>query len=350
MNAHAISSVTDFIVLSGFLGSGKTTLLADFLALPEAADTAVIINEVGQIDIDGAVIAETGYALPVALLSNGCVCCTVGNDLLYTIEALVEGRRLAKQKPLRRIVLECSGLSRPAAVLRSLGDLARFEMRVQIVATRDSHASPLSSGFEDAAAQLAAAQSIVLTKTEQIGATARAGIKGELRRLNPFAELVDVDDRRKRALAAFVPQTQRTLGGGVSDTWMSNPGAFEHPRIEVMLASFPEPPTWGELEEWLENMVGLCGDRLLRLKGIVRVADALEPLLIQAVGNMFSTPRRMPRHTSGATSLVIIARDLTIGEAREAQLGVRAVFSRNNAPTNARASAAGQSIASLTAP
>jgi len=82
---------TEFVLLTGFLGSGKTTLLRDFLEGPEAADTAVIINEAGEINIDGAIIAETGRGLPVALLSSGCVCCSVSNDLLYTIEALVEG-------------------------------------------------------------------------------------------------------------------------------------------------------------------------------------------------------------------------------------------------------------------
>lgn len=106
-----------------------------FLAGPQSADTAVIIHKAGEIGIDEAIIAEAGRRLPVALLSNGCVCCSVSNDLLYTIEALVEGRREAEQPPFRRIVLECSRLSLPSAVLRSLGPNGPAGMPTRIVAT-----------------------------------------------------------------------------------------------------------------------------------------------------------------------------------------------------------------------
>ena len=90
----------DFILLTGALGSGKTTLLRDFLATPEAADTAVIVNEAGEIDIDGAILGETDSKLPMALLANGCVSCSIANELLYTVEALVASRTT----PFRRIV------------------------------------------------------------------------------------------------------------------------------------------------------------------------------------------------------------------------------------------------------
>jgi G3E family GTPase len=75
----------DFFVLTGFLGSGKTTLLRDFLVTPEAADTAVIVNEVGEIGLDGVVLRESSDDVPMAMLSNGCVCCQIGSDLAFTI-------------------------------------------------------------------------------------------------------------------------------------------------------------------------------------------------------------------------------------------------------------------------
>ena len=78
----------DFFVLTGFLGSGKTTLLRDFLLSPEAADTAVIVNEVGEIGLDGVVLREGGD-VPMATLSNGCVCCQIGSDLAFTIDRLI---------------------------------------------------------------------------------------------------------------------------------------------------------------------------------------------------------------------------------------------------------------------
>src|SRR6516162_10918376 len=95
----------DFFVLTGFLGSGKTTLLRDFLRLPEAADTAVIVNEVGEIGLDGIVLRESGDGVPMAMLSNGCVCCQVGSDLAFTIDRLIVAPRPIGAGPLRRIIL-----------------------------------------------------------------------------------------------------------------------------------------------------------------------------------------------------------------------------------------------------
>ena len=81
----------DFFVLTGFLGSGKTLLLRDFLQMPEAADTAVIVNEAGEIGLDGIVLRESGDNLSMATLSNGCVCCQIGSDLAFTIDRLITG-------------------------------------------------------------------------------------------------------------------------------------------------------------------------------------------------------------------------------------------------------------------
>ncbi len=99
-----------FIVLTGFLGTGKTTLLRDFLDLPEAADTAFIINEAGEIGLDGAILADGGGDVRMAMLSNGCVCCIGGGSLAATVEALLAADRPGAQGPLRRIILETSGL------------------------------------------------------------------------------------------------------------------------------------------------------------------------------------------------------------------------------------------------
>lgn len=336
MSTKAIPpAATEFIVLTGFLGTGKTTLLGDFLAQPEAGDTAVIINEVGQVNVDGAIIAETGWALPVALLSNGCVCCTVSNDLLFTIEALVEGQRQSGRPPFARIVLECSGLSRPAAVLRSLGELAQLQMKVRIVATLDAKDPPLARSFDDAVAQLAAAQRIVLTKTEGLNARQRDDIVTQVQGLNPFAEIVDQDDRRARALAAFQPgAVDHAAPRAVSPAFAGV--ATTHPRIEVMFVRFAQAPAWAELQDWIENLVGLCGQRLLRLKGVVPVADAPEPLLIQGVGNSFSPPQRMRRAPAGEHGLVIIARDIDVDTVRAAQLGCDATYTSSMPPRFAR--------------
>ena len=295
--------MTDFILLTGFLGSGKTTLLVDFLRHPEAADTAVIVNEAGEIDIDGAVIAADAGDLPMAMLANGCVCCSIANDLLYTIEALVASRELSGQQPFRRIVLETSGLAQPGPIIRSLGELGPLGMRVSVIAACDAAVPVLDrEGFETAAAQVAAASVLVLTKLDRADMSGIAQLGARLAGVNPLASHVIEPDPARRALLAF---TTRAAPGSVAD-----PSAG-HPRIAVMTARI-EGAGIDAILEWLENLSGLAGERLLRMKGVLQPADMTDRLLFQAVGSTFDAPRRF----SGAAEpgLVIIARDLAAAE------------------------------------
>ena len=159
----------NFVVLTGFLGSGKTTLLRHFLPRPEAADTAVIVNEAGEVGLDGALLRETAAGVPMATLSNGCICCQMGNDLKTTVDALLWAERPGAG-PLRRIVLETSGLSKPGPVLRQLAGLAEHRMRVSVVATYDAARGLAAAAFAEAAAQWAAAHRIVVTKADTVDA------------------------------------------------------------------------------------------------------------------------------------------------------------------------------------
>lgn len=292
--------MTDFIVLTGFLGSGKTTLLRDFLALPEAADTAVIVNEVGEIGLDGAILAESGD-VPIALLSNGCVCCALGSDLERTIVALFETRRHGP--PLARIILETSGLSKPGPILRSLAGLAPLAMRVGVVATFDCRHGPAAEGFEEAAAQWAGARALILTKRDMASPAELRGARAMAAWVNPMAALIDTDDRRTAVLTAFsAPAAPPSLS-------FDTPVGLPHPRISVLLARPGDDISWDDLAEWLDNLAGLCGERLLRVKGVVRVADRPHFLLVQSVGTAFSAPRPFGPVGDGRSFLVLILRD-----------------------------------------
>lgn len=286
--------MTDFIVLTGFLGSGKTTLLADYLKLPEAADTAVIVNEVGEVGLDGAILAETG-GIPIALLENGCLCCAIGDDLERTVAALVETR-----PTLVRIVLETSGVSKPGPILRSLAGLAPLRLRIGVTATYDCRAGAAMTGFEEAAAQWAGAQTIILTKRDLVSAAELARARDTAAGLNPLAEITE-DLRtafaiRQTPLPAFPPEH-----------------AHHHPRLQVLLARPDRAMRWDDLAEWLDNLAGLAGERLLRVKGVVRLADRPHPILIQSVGTLFAAPR--PFAGLGDLSfLVLILRDAALAE------------------------------------
>ena len=298
----------DFVVLTGFLGSGKTTLLRDFLTGHEAADTAVMVNEAGEIGLDGAILSE-GNETPIAMLSNGCICCQAGSDLAFTIDRLLSVERPGATGPLKRIVLETSGLSKPGPVLRQLASLAEHRLRVSVLATYDATRGPETAAFEEAAAQWAAAHRIVVTKADAVSPEVLARAQEDVASINPLAEIVATDDRTRAVAAAFAPLTSAAPMPVPAE--VATPA---HARIAVRLARPTGVLAYDDLAAWLDNLAGALGERLLRLKGLVRVEESERPLLVQSVGTLFAPPR--PFGASEATPLfvVIIARDLQPAE------------------------------------
>ncbi|MCC8936658.1 GTP-binding protein [Bradyrhizobium sp. Arg68] len=298
----------DFYVLTGFLGSGKTTLLRDFLELPEAADTAVIVNEAGEIGLDGVVLRESGGELPIAELANGCVCCQIGSDLAFTIDRLMMAPRPPGAGPLRRIILETSGLSMPGPVLRTLATLAEHRMRVAVIGTFDLTRGSDVAEYEEAVAQWAAAHRIVTTKADLAAPAALTDAPSRIADINPVAEVVTVADRIEAVQAAFAPLTAPPRLDVASA-----PG-IAHPRVALCLARPSGEVAYPDLAAWLDNVAGALGERLLRIKGLVQVAESPRPLLIECVGTTFSPPRVLRIEKPPFTGLVIIARDAAAAE------------------------------------
>src|SRR5690606_39215111 len=151
-----------------------------------------------------AVVGRTSGALPLAMLANGCVCCSVGNELVATVERLVAERAATGAAPFRRMILECSGLSRPGPVIRSLTDLGAHDFRVRVLATFDpAQGAQHAAHFEEAAAQLAAARTVVLSRLDLPDAPAPAAGARAAQALNPYARIVAEPDRARRAALAF---------------------------------------------------------------------------------------------------------------------------------------------------
>ncbi len=325
----------DFVVLTGFLGSGKTTLLRDFLAHPEGADTAVIVNEVGEIGLDGAILRESGATAagtPIAMLSNGCICCQAGTDLSHTVEALLAVERPDASGPLCRIILETSGLSKPGPVLRQLASLAEHRMRVSVVATFDAARGMRPAAFEEAAAQWAAAHRIVVTKTDVLPEGALVRARGEVAAINPLAEIVAAASRDEAVAAAFAPLADRAAIPTLPRVAAVTP----HPRIAVRRARPTGVLAYDDLAAWLDNLAGALGERLLRLKGILRVAESMRPVLVQSVGTSFSAPRAFGTPDSDLPPfLVVIARDLEDGELEAVQPTGLLAFSSWTEPLDA---------------
>ncbi|MFM0736887.1 GTP-binding protein [Paraburkholderia xenovorans] len=314
------ASGTRFVILAGKLGSGKTSLVEALLDASDlASTTGVIVNEIGAINIDGAVLSQSARGVAMATLSNGCVCCSLTNDLVTTVEELVASRAQEALPPFERIILECSGLSRPGQVMGSLAQLSQLGLRVQIVSTYDCSRSPLGDDeSDDAIAQLTAAHSIVLTKVDLVSPTRRAQAVEQVNAINPLARVVNEFSSTVRARMAFRdadPQSVTIVPPVIGEP--GQPRALLHPRIRVFRARFVNIPEWEQVLDWFENIAGATGDRLLRMKAIVAGPMGSDRVLIQSVGSTFAAPRRLASSDIHDMSAVFIVRDCAMAELEE---------------------------------
>ncbi|MFT4069055.1 CobW family GTP-binding protein [Paraburkholderia sp.] len=305
-----MQSGPQFVIVSGMLGSGKTSLLESLLAGEDGSDTAVIVNEAGEINIDGAVLSESARGMSMATLSNGCVCCSLTSDLVTTVQDLVQFRQDAGKGLFSRIVLECSGLSRPGPIVSSLQELADLRLRLHLVTTYDCSRPALETGdFEDAVAQLAAANTIVLTKLDLVSSARRDEALQAVTAVNPFARVVNEFSGSVRAREAFEPPRNGGLVAGDLQSGPTGRRRLLHPRIRVFRAKLDDRFSWEAALDWLENIAGALGDRLLRIKAIVPGENPGERILLQSVGTTFSAPRRLLPGTTAPVGAVVIARD-----------------------------------------
>jgi G3E family GTPase len=189
-----------------------------------------------------------------------------------------------------------------------MNQLAPLGLRIGVVATFDCTLGTALEQFEEAAAQWVGAQALVLTKRDLVSKAALGAARQAAAGVNPMAALIDSDDRDEVLRATFsLPAT-----AGPVSSLRAEAAGFRHPRLSVVLARLTAPVTWEDLAEWLDNLAGLCGERLLRSKGIVHVAGG-PPLLVQSVGTVFAAPR--PFATNDRRSfLVLILRDCAPSE------------------------------------
>lgn len=304
----------DFIILTGPLGSGKTTLLEHLFHQQEAvAGTAVIVNEAGAVNIDGAVLVESANGLVIETLSNGCVCCSLGNDLVTTVQTLIESRARMDLPPFDRIILECSGLSMPGEVVRSLAGLAHLQMAVSIVCTYDCTRPPLlDDQFDAVAAQLSAANTVVLTKIETAAAAALVNARTTVERVNPFATVIEEKSQSERSHRAFMDVSKRPLDTSLVQRKLVL--ATAHPRIRVHQAQLNQPDA-GDAIDWLENVTGCLGEKLLRSKALISTPE--RDLLVQTVGTAFSAPRLLRKQTDGRSVAIFITQDCAAHQIRD---------------------------------
>ncbi|MBB4185916.1 CobW family GTP-binding protein [Sinorhizobium terangae] len=333
-------------ILTGFLGAGKTTLLNRLLKDPDLADTAVIINEFGDVSIDHLLVEASSDG--VIELSDGCLCCTVRGELVDTLADLMDRMQTGRIKPLRRVVIETTGLADPAPVLQSvLGNpVIAQNFRLDGVVTVVDAVNGLQTiaNHVEALKQVAVADRLVISKTKLANEAERDALFERLKDLNPRAPLIDGDtDEAGRAdLFACGLYDASTKVADVG-RWLQDEahadhdhhdhdhghdhdhhhGHHDHHHHDVTrhgsdIRSFSivhdRPIEPMALEMFIDLLRSAHGDKLLRMKAVVSVADNPErPLVLHGVQTVFHAPERLaawPDPADQRTRMVLITKGL----------------------------------------
>ncbi|MEK1889479.1 MAG: GTP-binding protein [Phyllobacterium sp.] len=336
-------------VLTGFLGSGKTTLLNRLLKDPALADTAVIINEFGDVGIDHLLVESASEG--VIELSDGCLCCTVRGELVDTLADLIDRMQTGRLQRLRRVIIETTGLADPAPVLHAIMGhpvlLQAFRVDGVITTVDAVNGMATLDAHEEAVKQAVVADRIVITKTDLPEAkSGLEALRSRLAALNPGAELIDVGDERTGYAALFecgvynaetkTVDVQRwlkaeayrdresergSIDGHHHHHHDAHDGSHEHyhdvNRHDASIRSFSlrhdRPVPLSGFDMFLDLLRSAHGEKLLRVKGIVQLADDPErPLVIHGVQQIFHPPARLAAWPDGPreTRLVMIVKDL----------------------------------------
>jgi G3E family GTPase len=310
-------------VITGFLGSGKTTLLNHLLRRPAMADSAVVINELGEVALDHRLVELAEGE--VLVLSSGCICCAARSDMEETLRLLLVRRDAGDVPPFARVLIETSGLADPAPLAQLLlaSPLVLHSYRLDaIVATVDAvHGAMQLGRYPESVKQAAIADHLVVTKGDLAEPGAEAMLRARLAALNPMAAILASDRGEVDPAALFggaydpgrqAPEVVRWLAEEGRDAAGRAPFGRHDEAIAAVTLRHRHPLDWQSLSAWLARLRGACGPDLLRVKGIIDIAGETAPIAIHGVHHVFHPPILLdawppgPRHST----MVIIGRGL----------------------------------------
>jgi len=314
-------------VVTGFLGAGKTTLVRRFLATPEGAGTAVVINEFGSVGIDDALVR--GSSDEVTLLGNGCLCCNTRSDLQVALRNLVAERAQGTVPQFQRILIETSGLADPGPILQTFATDRALgaEFHAEVVVTMVDAATGLDTleWSSEARKQAILADRLVISKTDLAKARSVERLTARLRALNPHATmhtavdgeldprcLVESDageDVRSPRRAGFVAEAEHSDG------------------IASFVLTDDAPLPWDAFARSMETLIALRGPDLLRVKGFLNVAGCRGPVVVHVVQHLAHPPVELAAwpDKSRVSRLVFITRNIPERQVRDLMGAVRAL-------------------------
>jgi G3E family GTPase len=318
------------ILLTGFLGAGKSTLLNDLLSDPAFSDTAVIINEFGDISIDHDLVrvGKNDRTTDLMRTTTGCLCCEAGSDIRTTLFELHEAARTGLAPAFSRVIVETTGLADPAPLVNQLipGGATALGLRDHVVARAFELAGVIAAvdivtgemsienQFE-AAKQIAFADRIVLTKADLAKDPASirdiAVLQQRLASINPTAGMIDRHEAGFDLAAFFAPRVYAPTGLGedvigwlaLEEAIRAEPGihgatpmSFDRHggRIRTFVITREAPVPRTGYRHFVEALRNSAGPRLLRVKGLVAFDDEPDrPRVIHGVQHVVFTPRML---------------------------------------------------------
>src|SRR6516164_621595 len=272
------------VAVTGFLGSGKTTLIRSLLNTPEGANTAVVVNEYGEIGIDDALLRSSSDA--TVLLGNGCLCCNVRSDLQETLRTLFADRARGVVPSFVRVIIETSGLADPGPVLqtfatdRALGREFHLQALICIVDAVAGEAN--FARMSEARKQVALADRIVVTKSDLAEAGATDRLIERIATLNPAPVGVATKGEIDPSFLLDEPVVARR------DFDLAE--ADHTHGLDSFSLIFDEPLSWPGFEQAMAVLMSLRGPDLLRVKGLVALAECRGPVVVHVVQHVAHPP------------------------------------------------------------
>ena len=294
-------------LITGFLGSGKTTLLQRLLADPALGDTAVLINEFGEVGLDHHLLERIDDTM--VLLQSGCLCCTIRGELSDAIRDLHSKRERGSVPNFRRLVIESTGLADPFPILSTVqaDPVLKHHFRLgNVITTVDAvNGATQLARQPECTKQVAVADRLVLTKTDLADRKTTNALTARLRRLNPSAPLWRAADGKLDAAALF-SHDLFALGGNsaMARRWFADevdvrPHDHAHElnrhgdTIHAFSMIFDGPLDWTLFGLWLTMLLNRHGGAVLRVKGILNVEGSPTPVAVHGVQHLVHPPIHM---------------------------------------------------------
>ncbi len=301
-----VPAFTPVNLLTGFLGAGKTTLLQRLLRSPALADTAVLINEFGEIGLDHHLLERIDDT--TVLLQSGCVCCTIRGELSSALRDLHARREQGAIPAFRRVVIETTGLADPLPILTTItaDPVLRHHYRLgNVITVIDAvNGADQLDRQPESARQAAVADRLVLAKTDLASPAITGDLVARLHALNPSASLIDVnhevldaDQLLSQDLSDAARRADETRQWFVPRAADANAGAREpgtahrHGHgITSFCLVFEQPLDWTGFGIWLSMLLHRHGARVLRVKGLLNLIGEAAPVAVHGVQQLVHAP------------------------------------------------------------